>query len=434
LKLRRGHSAALFHAAQKILPGGVDSPVRSFASVGGEPFFVRSGRGSKLRDADGNTYLDYVMSYGPLLFGHGPPGVLQAIRTAARRGTSFGAPTELEVRLAARVCKAFPSIEKVRFVSSGTEAAMSAIRLARAYTRRDLIVKTDGGYHGHADSFLVSAGSGAATLGITGSPGVPAAMAEKTLVVPYNDAGALEEVHRKFPDQIAAFIVEPVAANMGVVTPHEGYLSSVRETTKRNGSLLIFDEVITGFRLALGGVQELSGVRPDLTCLGKILGGGLPVGAYGGRREILSLVAPEGPVYQAGTLSGNPLAMSAGIAMLEALLRDPPYAALEEKAELLETLVKAEIEKADARGRVCWNRVGSIATLFFTPGPVTNFTEARRSDTRAYARFFHAALDRGVFLAPAQYEAMFLSTAHSEADLRKTGKVLGEALKSALAP
>jgi len=429
---KTGHSRAIFAEAKKLLPGGVDSPVRSFAAVGGDPFFVRKGSGSKLRDADGNVFIDYVMSYGPLLLGHAPGPIVRAVRSAAERGTSFGAPTELEVMLARRVRKAFPSMEKLRFVSSGTEAAMSAIRLARAFTKRDVIVKTEGGYHGHADSFLVSAGSGAATLGIAGSPGVPQALAEKTIVVPFNDPGALNAAFRRHAGEIAAFIVEPVAANMGVVPPEPGYLAAVHDLTRENGALLIFDEVITGFRLAWGGAQEIFGIRPDLTCLGKIVGAGLPVGAYGGRADIMAMVAPDGPVYQAGTLSGNPIAMSAGIAILDALANDPPYADLERKAVLFERLMLAEIESAGAAGKLCWNRVGSIGTLFFTPGPVTNFTEAKRSDTTAYGRFFHAALDRGVFLAPSQFEAIFLSTAHSDADLRKTARVFGEAVRIAL--
>ena len=429
---RQNHSRAIFREAKKLLPGGVDSPVRSFAAVGGEPFFVRSGRGSKLRDADGNFLIDTVLSYGPLLFGHARGEIVQSVRAAARRGTSFGAPTELEVRLARKVCKAFPSIERVRFVSSGTEATMSAIRLARAYAGRDLIVKTDGGYHGHADSFLVSAGSGAATLAIAGSPGVPAALAEKTIVVPYNDAAALAAVHERFPGQVAAFIVEPIAANMGVVPPQDGYLPAVRAITKAHGSLLIFDEVITGFRVARGGAQELFGVAPDLTTLGKILGGGLPVGAYGGRADIMELISPSGPVYQAGTLSGNPLAMTAGIAMLDLIEKLRPYRELERKMSLLESSLEKQIEEAGAADRVCWNRFGSMGTLFFTAGPVANFTDAKKSDTKAYARYFHAALDRGVFLAPAQFEAMFLSTAHSDADVRKLAKILGEALKAAI--
>ena len=429
--LKRGHSAALFRQAKELLPGGVDSPVRSFAAVGGEPFFARSGHGAKLRDADGNTYIDYVMSYGPLLFGHAPGPVVQAVRSAARRGTSFGAPTELEVMLARRVARAMPSIAKIRFVSSGTEATMSAARLARAATARDVLVKVDGGYHGHGDSFLVSAGSGAATLGIAGSPGVPEALAALTAVVPYNDAAALENLFARLPGKIAAVFLEPVAANMGVVPPEPGYLQAVADLTRKNGAILVFDEVITGFRLARGGAQARYGVTPDLTCLGKILGGGLPVGAYGGRADLMGKIAPEGPVYQAGTLSGNPLAMAAGIAALDSIEKNPPYDELEAKAAELEARMKAEVDSRGLTTRLSWNRVGSIATLFFTAGPVRNFADAKKSDTAVFARFFHAALAGGVFLAPAQFEAMFVSTAHTDADIRKTARVLGEALSRA---
>jgi len=414
------------------MPGGVSSPVRSFASVGGEPFFVARGRGARVRDADGVSRLDYVMSYGPLLFGHAPPFVVREVARAARGGTSFGAPTDREVLLAERVTRFFPSIEMVRFVNSGTEAAMSAIRLARGATGRDRIVKTDGGYHGHADSFLVAAGSGVATLGIAGSPGVPEATAGSTTVVPYNDAGALEAAFDRFPGEIAAFVLEPVAANMGVVLPRAGYLETARELTSRYGALLVFDEVITGFRLARGGVQEVSGVRPDLTVLGKILGGGLPVGAYGGRRELMEHVAPSGPVYQAGTLSGNPLAMAAGIAMLREIDRHPPYAELERKGALLEAGVREAIEGLDAAQQMSYQRAGSLSTLFFTAGPVTDFSSAKRSDTARYAAFFHRMLERGIFLPPAQFEAWFVSTAHSDADLKRTARAVGASLAEAL--
>lgn len=413
------------------MPGGVSSPVRSFASVGGEPFFVASGKGARLRDADGASYLDYVMSYGPLLFGHAPPFVLREVAKAARGGTSFGAPTEREVRLAERVTRMIPSIESVRFVSSGTEAGMSAIRLARGATGRSRIVKTEGGYHGHADSFLVSAGSGVATLGIAGSPGVPAELAALTCVVPYNDAGALEDVFRRHPGELAAFSVEPVAANMGVVPPQPGYLEAVREITARHGALLVFDEVITGFRVARGGAQELFGVVPDLTVLGKILGGGLPVAAYGGRRDLMERVAPSGDVYQAGTLSGNPLAMAAGIAMLSEIEKKPPYAELERKGALLEVAVRDAIRDAGAEGRVTYQRVGSLSTLFFTGEPVTDFASAKRSDTGRYARFFHAMRRRGVFLPPSQFEAWFVSRAHTESDLRRTARAIRESLVEA---
>lgn len=410
------------------MPGGVSSPVRSFASVGGEPFFVATGRGARVRDADGASYLDYVMSYGPLLFGHAPPFVVRALARAARGGTSFGAPTEREIRLAERVTKMMPSVEMVRFVNSGTEAAMSAVRLARAATGRARIVKTDGGYHGHADAFLVSAGSGVATLGIAGSPGVPDAVAALTTVVPYNDANALEDAFRRFPGEVAAFVVEPVAANMGLVPPGPGYLEAARELATRHGALLVFDEVITGFRLAPGGAQELFGIRPDLTILGKIIGGGLPVGAYGGARDLMEKVAPSGPVYQAGTLSGNPLAMAAGIAMLREIDRRPPYDELERKGALLEAGIHEAIRASGAEGGVTYQRAGSLSTLFFAPGPVTDFAAARRSDTVRYASFFHALLERRIFLPPAQFEAWFLSTAHTDADLRRTARAVGESL------
>ena len=412
------------------MPGGVSSPVRSFASVGGEPFFVSTGRGARVRDADGASYLDYVLSYGPLLFGHAPSFVVRALARAARGGTSFGAPTEREIRLAERVTRMMPSVEMVRFVNSGTEAAMSAVRLARAATGRARIVKTDGGYHGHADAFLVSAGSGVATLGIAGSPGVPDEVAALTTVVPYNDTNALEDAFRRFPGEVAAFVLEPVAANMGLVPPHPGYLEAARELTTRHGALLVFDEVITGFRLGPGGAQELFGIRPDLTILGKIIGGGLPVGAYGGPRDLMEKVAPSGPVYQAGTLSGNPLAMAAGIAMLREIDRRPPYAELERKGALLEAAIREAIRASGAEGAVTYQRVGSLSTLFFAPGPVTDFAAARRSDTARYATFFHALLERGIFLPPAQFEAWFLSTAHTDADLRRTARAVGESLGS----
>lgn len=424
-------SSALFRRARQLMPGGVSSPVRSFASVGGEPFFAVAGRGARIRDADRRSYLDFVMSYGPLLFGHAPSFVQRALARAARRGTSFGAPTELEVRLAERVVRVFPSIEMVRFVNSGTEATMSALRLARAATGRKRIVKTEGGYHGHADAFLVSAGSGFATLGIAGSPGVTEDVASLTTVVPYNDAAALEQSFARFPGEIAAFILEPLAANMGVVPPRPGYLEAIRDLTRRNGALLIFDEVITGFRLAPGGAQEYYGVTPDLTTLGKILGGGLPVGAYGGPRALLEKMAPSGPVYQAGTLSGNPLAMEAGIAMLKEIARQPPYEELERKGNLFEDAIREEVTKNDLAGRVVFQRVGSLATLFFAPGPIVDFASARGSETARFSLFFHAMLERGIFLPPSQFEAWFLSTAHTEADLRRAARAVGESLRSA---
>ncbi|MGH9369305.1 MAG: glutamate-1-semialdehyde 2,1-aminomutase [Thermoanaerobaculia bacterium] len=427
-------SSALFRRARSLMPGGVSSPVRSFSSVGGEPFFVKSGKGARVRDADGRSYLDYVMSYGPHLFGHAPDFVRRALARAARNGTSFGAPTELEVLLSERVTKMVPSIEMVRFVNSGTEATLTAVRLARAATGRKRIVKIEGGYHGHADGFLVSAGSGFATLGIAGSPGVPEEIAALTTVVPCNDAEALEAAFQRFRDEIAALILEPLAANMGVVPPKLGYLEAAREITKRHGALLVFDEVISGFRVAPGGAQELYGVAPDLTTLGKILGGGLPVGAYGGPRDLMEKMAPAGPVYQAGTLSGNPLAMSAGVAMLREISRRPPYAELERKGALLEGLLGEEIAARGLRDRLCLARVGSLSTLFFAPGPMTDFASVRHSDTNRYAAFFHAMLERDVFLPPAQFEAWFLSTAHGDADLRRTARAAGESLEAAFAP
>jgi glutamate-1-semialdehyde 2,1-aminomutase len=410
------------------MPGGVSSPVRSFASVGGEPFFVASARGSRVRDADGRWYIDFVMSYGPHLFGHIPGFVRRALDRASRRGTSYGAPTELEVRLAERVVKMVPSIEMVRFVNSGTEATMSAIRLARGATGRKRIIKVEGGYHGHADSFLVAAGSGLATLGIAGSPGVPEELAALTTVVPYNDLGALDAAFARFPGEVAAFILEPLAANMGLVAPVDGYLRAARELASRHGALLIFDEVISGFRVAAGGAQEVYGVVPDLTTLGKILGGGLPVGAYGGRRDLMEKMAPSGSVYQAGTLSGNPLAMSAGIAMLDEIARRSPYAVLEQKGAMLESLLRTEIERRDLSTAVCLERAGSLLTLFFAPGPMRGFADVQRSDTKRYAAFFHGMRERGVFLPPAQFEAWFLSTVHSDAEIRRTARMAGDSM------
>ncbi len=402
--------------------------MRSFQSVGGEPFFVVSGKGARVRDADGRSYIDYVMSYGPHLFGHQPSFLNRALARAIRGGTSYGAPTEAEVRLAELVSKLVPSVEMVRFVNSGTEAAMSAARLARAATGRRLLVKTEGGYHGHADAFLASAGSGVATLGISGSPGVSPEVVAQTVVVPYNDSAALEQAFVRFPGEIAAVILEPLAANMGVILPKAGYLEAARDIAHQNGALLIFDEVISGFRLGPGGAQERYGVRPDLTTLGKILGGGLPVGAYGGRRELVVKVAPAGPGYQAGPLSGNPLAMAAGIAMLREIRNRSPYGLLEEKGLLLERLLNEQIERLGISERVCLSRVGSLLTLFFAPGPMVDFASVKRSDTKRYSLFFHAMRGRGIFLPPAQFEAWFLSTAHTEADLRRTARAVGESL------
>jgi len=430
-RLRRTfQSEALFARGRARMPGGVSSPVRSFASVGGTPFFVKKGRGATIIDADGNRYVDWVMSYGPLVFGHAYGPVLSAVRRALPRGTSYGAPTRGEVELAERVTRAFPSMEKVRFVSSGTEATMSAVRLARGATGRDLVIKFAGCYHGHADSFLVSAGSGVATLGIPGSPGVPASLAGLTLTARYNDLASVEALFAAHPKRIAVIVVEPVAANMGVVAPAPGFLEALRAIASREGAVLLFDEVITGFRLARGGAQELYGVRADLTCLGKILGGGLPVGAYGGRADLMAKIAPDGPVYQAGTLSGNPLAMAAGKAMLDSLT-PTVYARLENSAKELERGMNAAARKLGVEDRVVINRVGSILTPFFTRGPVRNFDDAKRSDLEAFKRWFHALRGAGVFVAPAQFEAMFVSTAHTPRDIAATVRAHGVALRAA---
>jgi glutamate-1-semialdehyde 2,1-aminomutase len=411
-------SAELFAEAQMLLPGGVDSPVRAFRAVGGTPRFIARGKGARVWDVDGNEYIDYLGSWGPLIAGHAHPGVVAAIQDAATRGTSYGAPTPLEIDLARLVKSAFPSLDLVRFVSSGTEATMTALRLARAYTGRDTIIKFDGGYHGHADGLLVQAGSGPLTLGAPDSPGVPAAAAAHTLSVAYNDLAAVHTAFEAHRGEIAAVIVEPVAGNMGVVPPEPGFLQHLREMTREDGALLIFDEVITGFRVAPGGAQELYGVAPDLTCLGKIVGGGLPVGAYGGRWPIMEQIAPLGPVYQAGTLSGNPLAMAAGIATVQLLAEAGVYEHLERLADRLASGLLAAAREAGVTYRA--NRVGSMLTGFFCLQPVTDYASAKRADTRRYARFFQAMLERGVYLAPSQFEAAFVSLAHTEADIDAT--------------
>src|ERR1700674_336514 len=406
VKMERPKSQDIFRRATDVLVGGVNSPVRAFRAVGGEPIVVDRAAGARLWDADGNEYIDYVCSWGALILGHAHPKVIQAIADQARLGTSYGMPTELEVELASRIRKALPSCEKVRFVSSGTEATMSAVRLARAATGRDLIVKFDGCYHGHSDSFLSEAGSGLATLGIAACPGVPQALAELTLNSPYNDAAAVEKLFDLHRDKIAAVIVEPIAANMGIVPPKPGFLQALLDLSSRHGALLIFDEVITGFRMCYGGAQTLFGIAPDLTTLGKIIGGGLPVAAYGGRRDLMDRVAPLGPVYQAGTLSGNPLAMRAGIETLRKLAVPGFYDDLERKgARLAEGLGRA-LADAGVPGRV--ERAGSLLTLFFAAEPVRNYADAKRSDTRRFAGFFHQMLQRGVFLPPSQFEALFI--------------------------
>jgi glutamate-1-semialdehyde 2,1-aminomutase len=411
-------SAALFAEAQNLLPGGVDSPVRAFRAVGGTPRFIARARGAAVWDVDDNRYIDYLASWGPLIAGHAHPGVVAAIQEAAARGTSYGATTESELDLARIVKQAFPSIDLVRFVSSGTEATMSALRLARAFTRRDKILKFDGGYHGHADDLLVQAGSGPLTFGQPDSPGVPAASASQTVSVAYNDLAAVRDAFQAHPGEIAAVIVEPVAGNMGVVPPAPGFLEHLRAMTREQGTLLIFDEIITGFRIALGGAQERFRITPDLTCLGKIVGGGLPVGAYGGPREIMQQVSPVGPVYQAGTLSGNPLAMTAGAATLRLLAEPGVYDHLE---RLTARLVDGLGAAAQAAGVMYTaNRVGSMFTGFFSDAPVTDYVSAKRANTRRYARFFHAMLERGVYLAPSQFEAGFVSLAHTDDDIDAT--------------
>ena len=412
-------SRRLQKRAEKLIPGGVNSPVRAFGSVGGDPPFIVRGEGAHIWDADQNEYVDYIGSWGPLILGHASPIVLEALAAAMRNGTSFGASTPAEADLAEVVISAFPQMQKVRFVSSGTEATMSAIRLARAYTKRKYIVKFEGCYHGHADALVVKAGSGVATLGIPGSAGVPEEFTQFTLALPYNDTDALEQAFKKFKHQIACVILEPVVGNMGCVPPARGYLEAVRAVTSNDGALLIFDEVMTGFRLAFGGAQELYSIQPDLTTLGKIIGGGLPVGAYGGPSQIMDMVAPLGPVYQAGTLSGNPLAMAAGYAQLRHLREHKEiYRKLD---QLSGELVAGVASAAKSAGvAMTYNRVGSMFTWFFTPGPVTDWNSAAKSDTAAFGRFFRNMLDQGVYLPPSQFEAAFLSAVHTEEDLQKT--------------
>jgi glutamate-1-semialdehyde 2,1-aminomutase len=418
--MKTDQSQALFQRALEKIPGGVNSPVRAFRSVGGKPLFIARGEGSHLFDADGNEYIDYVGSWGPLLLGHRHPEILAALQRALAVGTSFGAPTEQEIQLADAICDAVPSIEMVRLVNSGTEATMSAIRVARGFTGRDLIVKFEGCYHGHVDSLLVKAGSGLATLGIADTQGVPKALADTTIALPYNSMEALEAAFRSMGDRIAAVIVEPVVGNMGCVPPLPSYLEGMRAITERHGALLIFDEVMTGFRVAFGGAQARYKIRPDLTTLGKVIGGGLPVGAYGGRRDIMSKVAPSGPVYQAGTLSGNPLAVAAGLAMLRHLKAHP------EVYDRLEAM-GAKITASAPEG-ITVNRVGSMFTFFFTNGAVTDWESAKRCDTEKFGRFFRGMLERGVYLAPSQFEAAFISAAHTDQDIERTIRAAAEAV------
>lgn len=424
---RLDKSLSLFKEAQKYIPGGVNSPVRAFKSVGLNPPFIAKGEGSKIYDVDGNCYIDYVCSWGPLILGHRHPKVVEALTKCLESGTSFGAPTEIETELAKLLVESLPSVEMVRMVNSGTEATMSALRLARAYTGRDKIVKFEGCYHGHADPLLIKAGSGALTMGVPSSPGVPASVGAHTIVAPYNDLATLEEIFRQEGENIAAVILEPVAGNMGCVPPVEGFLQGVRRLTKDYGALLIFDEVMTGFRVAFGGAQNLYNVDPDLTTLGKIIGGGLPVGAYGGKREIMEMVAPQGPVYQAGTLSGNPLAMTAGLTTLQILKEPGVYEELERKSRRLEEGLKEAAH--DAGITTTFNRVGSMFTAFFTGQQVIDLKTATTSDTQAFAKFFKSMLEQGIYLAPSQFEAAFVSLAHSDDDIDRTIEAAAKAFR-----
>ncbi len=424
-------SSAWLSRARAAMPGGVSSPVRAFRSVGLEPFFVSHGEGARLFDVDGRSYLDYVLSWGPLILGHAHPEVVEAVERAAREGMSFGTCSPREVLLAERLIAWMPGLESVRFVNSGTEATMSAVRLARAATGRDLIVKFEGCYHGHADGFLVSAGSGVATLGLPDSPGVPREVSAQTVAIPYNDLEAVEAAFARHPGRVAAVIVEPVIGNAGLIAPRDGFLEGLRERTSREGALLIFDEVMTGFRVSRGGAQERFGIVPDLTTLGKVVGGGLPVAAYGGPRDLMGRVAPAGPVYQAGTLSGNPLGMAAGLAQLDVLERTDPFASLEAAAS---RLVDGLLEAARSRGiPACGRAVGSMWGVFFTAGPVWDFAGAKTSDTAFFSRYYGHLLERGVFFAPSPFEAGFVSTAHGAAEIEATLAAAGEAMDAALA-
>ncbi|MGQ9696332.1 MAG: glutamate-1-semialdehyde 2,1-aminomutase [Thermodesulfobacteriota bacterium] len=425
--MKLSKSKKFFIKAQKVIPGGVNSPVRAFKAVGLEPFFVSQARGAKIYDADGQAYIDYVCSWGPMILGHAHPQVRQAMTKALGRGWSYGAATELEVRLAQLISKAIPSMEMIRLVSSGTEATMSAIRLARGFTGRDKIIKFEGCYHGHGDSFLVKAGSGTITLGIPDSAGIPKAIAETTLIAPYNDLEAIRQLFSQNPGQIAAVIVEPVAGNMGVVLPREGFLNGLEKICHEQGALLIFDEVISGFRASFGGVQQLFGVKPDLTCLGKIIGGGMPVGAYGGRREIMEKIAPLGPVYQAGTLSGNPLAMTCGLATLKILQNKTIYKKIN---KLTDYLCQGLTEIAYQKGVPCRiNKFNSMFTLFFTEEEVFDYASAKKADTKKYANFFQKMLKGGVWFPPSQFEACFVSFAHTEKEIAQTLKAAAYALE-----
>lgn len=428
--MRDARSSALFAKAQRVIPGGVNSPARAFRAVGREPVFIARGEGCRMWDADGNEYVDFVGSWGPLLLGHRHPEVVAAVRDALERGTSFGAPTEAEVELAELITEVVPSMETVRLVNSGTEATMSALRVARGYTGRDLAVKFVGNYHGHVDSLLVKAGSGLATLGISDSAGVPGGVASTTLPLPYNDIPAVDEAFDRHGDRIAAVILEPVVGNMGCVPPEAGFLARLREVCSQHGAVLIFDEVMTGFRVALGGAQSLFGVTPDMTTLGKVIGGGLPVGAFGGRREIMDCVAPLGPVYQAGTLSGNPLAVAGGLATLKHLRSHPE---VYERVESVGARLRAGVmEAASSAGiTITSNRVGTMLTFFFTDRKVRNWEDAATCDTEAFARYFREMLDRGIYLPCSQYEALFVSSCHGDGDIERTVEAAGKAFRAA---
>ncbi len=421
-------SQALFKRARQFIPGGVNSPVRAFRGVGGEPFFVNRAHGAHIWDVEGRRYIDYVGTWGPAILGHAPDVVIEAVQLAAARGTSFGIPNPLEVEMAELICSWVPSVEKVRMVNSGTEATMSCLRLARGFTGRDLVVKFEGCYHGHVDSLLVKAGSGALTHGQPDSAGVPAAFADQTITLPFNDSEAIEQVFAETGARIAAVILEPIPANAGLILPREGYLAQLRQLCDEHGVVLIFDEVMTGFRVAKGGAQEILGIRPDLTAMGKVIGGGLPVGAFGGRREIMDYLSPDGPVYQAGTLSGNPLAMAAGLAQLRELERCDGWHRLEELGAIMENSVRAVLKELD--WGLQFHRIGSMFCLFFTEQPVENLHDAKTSDTERFARFFHYLREHGIYFAPSQYETGFISTAHSAEDLNTTAGIVKAALKA----
>lgn len=428
MKFNLTKSKRLYRAAQRLMPGGVNSPVRSFNAVSGTPVFISRAKGAYLYDEDGNKYIDYMSSWGPLIHGHADPDVVRAVKSAASRGTSYGAPCSDEISLAKLITTSFKSIDKIRMTSSGTEATMSAVRLARAYTNRDYIVKFEGCYHGHADYLLVKAGSGATTFGSPSSPGVPKSFTDKTLLAKYNDISSVEKLYKKYGGRIAAIILEPVAGNMGVVTPETGFLEALRKITKKTGSLLIFDEVITGFRLSPGGAQSKYGVTPDITCLGKIIGGGLPVGAFGGSRKIMDMVAPAGPVYQAGTLSGNPLAMAAGLASLRKLKQSGNYKKLREHTSALVDGFSDAIKSSGVKASI--NSVESMFTLFFNEAPPTDYESALRCNTKNYSKFFDNLLKAGIMFPPSQFEAVFVSLAHTEKDISKTIEAVYKSLKA----